>query len=202
MATRLGLYGNREMGGRALASARLSRGEPEKEALACCWYGKGHSERQVEKHPIQHLINRSASHQTPTISFNLLHNKQHNSFSCREKTPLFIRQVWDQLKLWKRQRKNKANSFHMDRYYTGTVKRSFHKHTHTHTFTPSALRSGSPEAFQFSQVYVILSWKTFFLYVHETNILFIEIKAMYIQTQKKEEHKCPSTPLTECKNTS
>lgn len=149
MATRLGLYGNREMGGRALASARLPRGEPEKEALACCWYGKGHSER----HPIQHLINRSASHQTPTISFNLLHNKQHNSFSCREKTPLFIRQVWDQLKLWKRQRKNKANSFHMDRYYTGTVKRSFHKHTHTHTFTPSALRSGSPEAFQFSQVY-------------------------------------------------
>lgn len=116
-----------------MASASLLRGEPEKEALACCWYGKGHSERQVEKHPIQHLINRSASHQTPTISFNLLHNKQHNSISCREKTLLFIRQVWDQLKLWKTQRKNKANSFNMDRYYTGTVKRSLHKHTHTHT---------------------------------------------------------------------
>lgn len=47
------------------------------------------------------------------------------------------------------------------------------------------MRSGSPEAFQFSQVYVILSWKTFFLYVHETNILFNEIKAMYIQTQEE-----------------
>lgn len=134
MATRLGLYGNREMGGRALASASLLRGEPEKEALACCWYGKGHSERQVEKHPIQHLINRSASHQTPTISFNLLHNKQHNSISCREKTLLFIRQVWDQLKLWKTQRKTKQTPSVWTGITQALLNAPFiNTHTHIHT---------------------------------------------------------------------
>lgn len=55
------------------------RGEPVREALACCWYGKGHSERHAgfrgsrwKRTPIQHLINRSASYKTRTISFNLL----------------------------------------------------------------------------------------------------------------------------------